>query len=332
MKTLLHLAIALIVVLAGINLSEVGSAADGLTLEQQTLAETQKFIADGEPVELKEYGVSLTPPAGWEVYTEHPNLTLLMQTPYVEGMKYQRTIQVASFDGVKYIDEDTAKEFEELIVRKFSRASASVESYRIRNHLEIQLDDGRKGLLFYSELMLDGVSLMQGHILISNDKRHFLMTYTDLAQHFEDDTNNQYLTEAWNAMTSARLEGPSPARFEQIYIMGGAVGGFVVLCLLIYSITRLRARKRFEGLDVNEGDDTSHGSMVTAHSAMATAHSDIATGHSDIAKAPNTMATAHKEAELVSEHSETIHDDEALESNLDMPLSDFGDEEDEKAV
>src|SRR5690606_25029214 len=114
--------------------------------------------------------------------------SLLMQAPYVKGMKYQRTIQVAAFNGPKYIDETTAREFEELIVNKFSRASASVEEYRIRNHLNVEMADARPGLLFYSEFILEGVPLMQMHVLVSAEDRHFLMTYTDLAQHFEDDS------------------------------------------------------------------------------------------------------------------------------------------------
>ena len=45
------------------------------TAEQEILAQTEKFIADGSPVVLEEFGFSMTPPVDWEVYKNHPNLT-----------------------------------------------------------------------------------------------------------------------------------------------------------------------------------------------------------------------------------------------------------------
>ena len=112
------------------------------------------FIADGtKRIPLKGGDFSITPPAKWEVYTHHPSLTLLMQVPYKAGIKYQRTIQVASFGGSRFIDEVTAKEYEEVIVRKFSVASASLEDFRVRNHMVIEMADGRQGLLFYTEFV-----------------------------------------------------------------------------------------------------------------------------------------------------------------------------------
>ena len=84
------------------------------------------FVAKGERVPVKDGDFSIKPPTGWEVYTHHPSLTLLMQVPFQQGIKYQRTIQVASFSDPRFIDEVTAKEYEDVIVRKFSVASASL--------------------------------------------------------------------------------------------------------------------------------------------------------------------------------------------------------------
>ena len=102
------------------------------------------FVAkDGKRVSVRDGDFSMQPPPGWEVYVNLPGLSLLMQVPHKAGERYQRTIQVASFSDSRYIDEVTAKEYEKVIVRKFSVASTSIEDYRIRNHMTIEMADGR---------------------------------------------------------------------------------------------------------------------------------------------------------------------------------------------
>ncbi len=161
-------------------------------------------------------------------------------------MKYQRTIQVASFSGVKFIDEISIKEFEELIVRKFSQTSASVEDYRIRNSMAISMDDGREGLLFYSEFQIDGVPLMQAHIMVTTAERHYMMTFTDLAEHFEGEQAASYLNVAWATMTSVQLSGPTPARYQTMRNAGAALGGVAALVLCLMGINRYRAKSRYK--------------------------------------------------------------------------------------
>lgn len=211
--------------------------------------------SDGSRIEIADKGFSIVPPAGWEVSRDHPQLSFVMQIPYQKGMKYQRTIQVASFGGPKYIDGTTAREFEELIVRKFSRASASVEDYRIRNHLTVEMADGRPGLLFYSEFALDRVPLMQMHVLVSSDNRHYLMTYTDLAKHFEDDGATTYLTRAWDSMISVQVAGPSPSRFGLAIQLGVAVGVLVFFFILFRIIQGRKAKKDYQRYSTGEGLD-----------------------------------------------------------------------------
>lgn len=186
------------------------------------------FIADGSRVTVRDGDFSLKPPKGWEVFTKLDSLTLLMQIPKQQGMRYQRTIQVASFSEPRFIDEMTAKEYEAVIVQKFSAVSSAIEDYRVRNHMNIDLVDGRSALLFYTEFKLEGVDLMQAHILVSSAERHYLMTYTDIAEHFEGDEANQFLTEAWESMTSVELSTDTPRRFETFAAMGVALIALVL--------------------------------------------------------------------------------------------------------
>ena len=201
--------------------------------------------SDGSRVIVEGRGFSMIPPEGWEVSTDHPQLSLLMQVPYEKGMKYQRTIQVASFRGHKFIDNTTAQEFEELIERKFSRASASIEDYRIRDHHQVDMADGRKGLLFYSEFVLDGVALMQMHVLVSTDKRHFLMTFTDLADHFEENQGGDYLARAWDSMITIELDGKTPSRFGPTIKMGIGIVAVILFFMMIGVIRKRRAGRAF---------------------------------------------------------------------------------------
>ena len=203
--------------------------------------EDRAIIGDGKRTVLRDGEISILTLKNWEVQGNIPGLTLLMRAPIDRNLPYRRTIQVASFNGARYMDDITAKEFESLIVRKFSAASASIQKYRIRNHTKVDMADGRPGLLFYSEFTVDDVNLMQAHILVSTVKRHFLITYTDVESHFEGAAQGPFLEEAWTSMRSAQLRGEVPKRFHVtmtlVYIVGGLIllGGFLAILRISHS-------------------------------------------------------------------------------------------------
>jgi hypothetical protein len=214
------------------------------------------FMSDGSRIVVEGRGFSIRPPKGWEVHTKHPTLSLLLQIPFKSGLRYRRTIQIASFNGVRYMDELTAKEFEGLIVKKFSGASGSIENFRIRNHMNVELADGRPGLLFYTEMVIDGVDLMQAHILVSSTERHYLMTYTDVREHFEDDAAaGQFLTEAWDAMVSVELDGRTPQRFESMKQIGIGAGAMLLFLTFLWGVRQWRARRALAAYADGSGGD-----------------------------------------------------------------------------
>jgi hypothetical protein len=223
------------------------------------------LISEGKRIELAEKGLSIVPPAGWQVQTSHPKLTLVMQVPFEKGMPYQRTIQVAGFVGPKYMDDLTAKEFEALIVREFSTALAAVQDFRVRNHMMVEMADGRDAILYYTEFKLEDVNLMQAHILVSSADRHFLMTFTDIAEHFENDEANEFLTEAWDAMTSVQLATPAPMRFENFIFIGVAVGVVALLIGAFWFFNYVRSGRKY--MDYAAGKDLGD-DPVSRHSGM----------------------------------------------------------------
>ena len=108
-----------------------------------------------------------------------------MQIPHAADLKYQRTIQIAGFSGKKFIDDMTAREFADVIRRKFANMDGTLTDFEIRNHQIIDMADGRKAILYYTSFKIEDTDLMQAHLLSSSSTRHYLTTYTDIAEHLE---------------------------------------------------------------------------------------------------------------------------------------------------
>ena len=187
-------------------------------------------ITTDEPVAIKEKGFLITPPKGWEIHRKSQGSSLLFQVPHSPEMIYQRTIQVMSFDGYQFMDEITANEFGKIITDKFSSSSSAIQDYRLRSHLPVDMKDGTQGILYYTEFSIDNVPLMQLHILVSSASYHFLMSFTDLAEHFEQ-SDSVILETAFNAMTSATLDSRPPTRFNYPIIIGVGLGTFLLFVL-----------------------------------------------------------------------------------------------------
>lgn len=225
-------------------------------------------VATGERVSIEGKGFSIVPPEGWELRRDFPGTALLMQVPAASAEGYQRTIQILVMDGPQYIDEITAGDFQEGITRRFSESSTTIEDFRVRQSTPVQMNDGRNGLMFYSEFSFDGVEMMQAHILVSSATNHFLMSYTDLAKHFEGTSASPNLTQAWTTLTSAELATRTPGRSDSIVALGSValVLAFVVGTFLL--IRGHRARKRYEAVGRGEvpAGGTSHGSNLAGMS------------------------------------------------------------------
>ena len=213
------------------------------------------FISEGKRLELKDGDFSIEPPTGWQVYTKEPGLTLMAMPAKDPKFKYQRTLQVAAFEGPRYMDDITAKEFEEEIPRKFQAISNAIGDYKVRNHLPVEMGDSRQGLLFYTEFKLDGVALMQAHIVVSSAANHYLLTYTDVAEHFENEAETQFLTESWASMTSVQLKGRTPMRYTSSIMLGGGLVAILLLGLLVFFVRNWRAKRSYEYYGSGKGLD-----------------------------------------------------------------------------
>lgn len=214
---------------------------DEVVIEASTLPE--RFIAGGQRVQVSDKGISIVPPQGWEVHSNVSGSTLLMQVPKQPGMLYQRTIQVMAFGEPMPMDQMTENEFANKIVSNFGSQGSMASNYEIRNRQAIQMDDGTKGILFYASFNMGDVPMMQMHVLLSSRERHYVMTYTDLAEHFDSDKNSGFLDAAYASLISTRLMSTPPARFESTVTIFVGVGLLIVLLASIRLLQVMRARR-----------------------------------------------------------------------------------------
>lgn len=223
-------------------------------------------LGDGSRISVDNKGFSIVAPEGWTVRRDLPRTSLYLQAPNRGDSEYIRNIGIVKFSGPKLINEITADEFSNYLVKNFPAASPEIVDYQLRNHQPVQMVDGREGILFYTDFKVRGRSMMQAHILVSSETHHYLVTYTDVADHFENPNGNTgFLAEAWEAMISIELNSPNPKPLEEaqntfIYI------GIAVILGIGFVVWRNRAAGRlysdYGAMDPGEaaldGDPKSH--------------------------------------------------------------------------
>lgn len=215
-------------------------------------------ISTGERVSIDGKGFTIIAPLGWVVRKNLPRTSLLMQAP-VNGTVYPRNIAVVRFKEPKYITPASAQEFADHLVASFPQVSSTIEGYSLRSHEPIKMADGRDGWMFYTEYLDSGRKMMQAHVLVSSQTNHYLATFTDVAEHFEGGPNGeQFLTEAWTAMTSIELDSATPSSGFGIRVMVIALIGVGTLMLLSTVARKILAKRYYRSVaDSTEADEVS---------------------------------------------------------------------------
>lgn len=242
-------------------------------------------VSAGKRVNLRDGELSLEIPKGWVYHADIPGQTLLALAPEGDSLGFQRAIQIMTFGGPKFLDEVTANEYREVIARKFSGASAAITNYQMNNHLKIEMADGRPAILFYAGFQKDNREFMQAHILISNMERHFVISYTDGAEHFANDAPTPNLNEAWQVLISTVIKGPTPLRYGAFYKMGGVIA-FFCMAFALWTIYRKSTAHRYEQEIKSEFAE------------------DLATANKKLQKTSGPEASLHSEIDMDDEVDE----------------------------
>lgn len=191
-----------------------------------------------ERIEVPSKGFAITPPAGWTVVRDSGSSTLLFEIPKPDDGTYQRTIQVMVFDGPMPIDPLTEERFGKTIVERMTASSPAVSAYRIRSAHRQELNNGQPSIIFYAEFDADGSPLMQMHVLTSSRSRHYLVTYTDVPEHFEGSEAPAFLDVAWNTALSLSTDSAPPMRYEALLWSVAAS----VAAAVAWAVSRARRR------------------------------------------------------------------------------------------
>ena len=163
------------------------------------------------------------------------------------------------------IDRHTARRFTEVIARDRSKAfSVAENNYKVREPVTIHMSDGSPGLLYYGEVKFEGEDMMEMHVLISSEKGHFIMTYTDLAQQFGDNGPGTSLDVAYRSLISAHVDSHPGGRFDFV-IRGGIV---VVGFLLCWFVLRYYQGRKHLTLAPEE-EEQDYGDVDQVHSDLA---------------------------------------------------------------
>lgn len=252
-------------------------------------------VSQGSKVVLRDGEISLELPKGWKYYQDIPGQTLLALAPDVDSSGFQRAIQIMTFGGPKFLDDVTASEYRDIIARKFSGASAAISNYQMNNHIKIELADGRSAILFYAEFDKDKRKFMQAHILVSNMDRHFVISYTDGAEHFANDAPTPNLNEAWQVLMSTTVKGSTPLRYGTFYRLAGGVFIFFV-AIVVWAIYRKSSASKYEQEIKSEFAE------------------DLATSNKKLEKASGPPASLHSRFD--SEHDEFSKDEDSFKDSV----------------
>ena len=210
-------------------------------------------ISDGTAIKIDGKGFSINPPAGWQIVQNQPGMSLLLKVPSRPDLKYQRNIQVMEFSGPKYIDAITGQEFSESIVKNYSQFVPGISEYKFRNFDNVAMNDGRNGLLFYTEFKLNDLSMMQALILLSAQNNHYLVIYSDVAENFgeKEGSSQKFLNESWTSMTSIALDTPTPGRPNNLPLIFGIIIGFLLLGVTFALARRIRSSRLYDSFEDN---------------------------------------------------------------------------------
>lgn len=251
----LFLAVSLI--LTGISYAQEGGAPPPIPAQKP--AAPTSFIAQGEAVEIPDAGFTITPPIGWEVQRNTTGASLLFEAPKVEGapgvVTFQPSIRIMTINEPRPIDDMTKEEYSEIIQEKNS-ALGGVSNFNIRSADKVTLQNGVEGFLYYTEFTLGSTPMMQMHILVSSETKHFLMTYLDLASVFETE-GSPALATAYTSMQSVVLDSKPADRFAKYYVWGGVALALIVFLIFLRVMRGYKMKRLGEQIESDDSGDSS---------------------------------------------------------------------------
>ena len=220
------------------------------------------FVSDGSVLKLGD--IAIAPIKGWNVEPRSLGMTLIMkEVPAPTTSKvvdysqpvFARNITLMTLPEGAPIDEERASEFSQEYMKIVAK-DASLKDFQITSHKFFSYKGENDGLVFFSQLTVNGFPMMQMHILVSNEAHQYLMTYTDLTSHFA--TPESY-DAAWKSMTSITIPGVAPVRYMHEARVAGTVMIVLLALMAPLMLARIASSRRLRLAAADLNDDWDHG-------------------------------------------------------------------------
>lgn len=239
-------------------------------------------------------GFSMMTPPDWKVRNNVPGLSLVLEAHEDKSSKYRSTIQARVAQGPRYLDSVGISDFQEEITEKLGKEGGSLKEFTIRNSEVVRTDEGREALLVYTGFNMNGVDLLQAHLMLSSETQHVVVTYTNLSDKFESNAADAPLGIAWAAMTSAQLPGKNPQRFAGPIQIAALAGILTVFIAVLLTVRNALARKAYAQAGTSaESDMNMSGDDLNTNppsSLMAISSEDLLESGSPVSIEPRQAA------------------------------------------
>lgn len=219
-----------------------------VALKPLDITESQTLVSDGQAIDLPRINAKITPPIGWEVRLNSGGFSAVMQEKKIapkpsDKVIFQKNITLAVIQRGTPIDETRALELQEELVKSVA-TDPSATNFKVTEHKFFNYRGTNDGLMIYSSVRLGEFDMMQMHVLVSNEERQYLTTYTDFADQFHK--SGVSFDAAWNAMTSLQIAGTSPQRYEDLVRYGSLAATCTMLLGVLGFIRSRRAKLDYD--------------------------------------------------------------------------------------
>lgn len=247
---------------------------------------SDRIISDGSPITIEKLGVTIAPPAGWEVLQNEMGMSLVLREqgpaeepalkPGEEKITFKRNITVVAMHETAPIDENEAAIVKEKLNEQFGKQTG-IENFQVLEHKFFDYKGKNDGMVIYTAFVMNSIPMAQMHVLVAGQNNRFLMTYTDLASEFE--ANQEAYNKAWGTMSTIQVIGNAPVRYEDLKLYGAIAAGVAFFVGLLLFYRRRRAIAKYQSEDIHSepsisGDETS--SVSSLWSLDGGAMSDMA--------------------------------------------------------
>ena len=210
----------------------------------------------GQPIEVESLGIRITPFPGWEVRENSQGMSLILEAPKSNEIVYDKVTYrpnitvVASHEPVP-MDEASANELKARLKGMIEKGAGISQVDVDSQHRFFNYKGENDGLIIYSSFQLGESLMRQMNVVVSGNEKHFLLTYTDLAEEFE---KTEAFNKAWDMIASIEVTGEPPHRFANLIIP--AIAGLFFLLGLMGVILLRRRGSKFSEADLDQdGDD-----------------------------------------------------------------------------